>query len=311
MRIKKAKAAVRAINTGGKNGIMSRMAMDYIIKLHESITIPTLLYDAETWPLNATMSANLDRMELWAWKSMIGLPKTTPTAAVMFCCGALYPSIRIKTKQLLYLHKVLNKDSEHWALQTVLDLRERDSGWAKQITGILAAWGLEEEWENIKSKPYGAWKRLVEKEAEKKNKEKLIDDCLNKKRGSETYKTKTKSIVPLIEKPDYERKPQYFMKENNKLIARAYIMARYGMLQCAANFSSGYGTKNCRECGVIDDEDHRMNHCKVWHKTNFSMSNEKINFSDIYSDDRSKSLVIVERVLAMWDLGNGKNAMKV
>ena len=149
MRIKKAKAAVRAINTGGKNNIMSKIEMDYIIKLHESITIPTLLYDAETWPLNATMSANLDRMELWAWKSMIGLPKTTPTAAVIFCCGALYPSIRIKTKQLLYLHKVLSKEENHWTLQTLQDLRERDIGWAKQIEGILRAWGLEEDWNTI------------------------------------------------------------------------------------------------------------------------------------------------------------------
>ena len=80
---------------------------------------------------------------------MIGLPKTTPTAAVIFCCGALYPSIRIKTKQLLYLHKVLNKEENHWTLQTLQDLRERDIGWAKQIEGILSAWGLEEDWNTI------------------------------------------------------------------------------------------------------------------------------------------------------------------
>ena len=310
-RIKKAKAAVRAINTGGKNNIMSKIEMDYIIKLHESITISTLLYDAETWPLNATMSASLDRMELWAWKSMIGLPKTTPTAAVIFCCGALYPSIRIKTKQLLYLHKVLNKEEDHWTLQTLQDLRERDIGWAKQIEGILSAWGLEEDWNTIKNKSYNAWKKEVEKEAEKKNKEKLMDECLNKKRGQDTYKTKTKSIVPLIEKPDFVRKPQNFMRENNKLIARAYIMARYGMLQCAANFSCGYGSKTCRECDTIDDENHRINHCKLWYKNNLSLSVEKIDFTDVYSEDRDKSLKVIERVLMMWDLGNGKNAMRI
>ena len=40
------------------------------------------------------------------------------------------------------------------------------------------------------------------------------------------------------------------------------------------------------------------------------MSDKKIDFSDIYSDDRSKSLGVVERVLTMWDLGNGKNVMR-
>ena len=37
-------------------------------------------------------------MEVWAWKSMIGLPKTTPTAAVIFSTGALFASIRIEMK---------------------------------------------------------------------------------------------------------------------------------------------------------------------------------------------------------------------
>ena len=137
-----------------------------------------------------------------------------------------------------------------------------------------------------------------------------MDECLNKKRGQDTYKTKTKSIVPLIEKPDFVRKPQNFMRENNKLIARAYIMARYGMLQCAANFSCGYGTKTCRECDAIDDENHRINHCKLWYKNNLSLSDEKIDFTDVYSEDRNKSFKVIERVLMMWDLGNGKNAMR-
>ena len=100
------------------------------------------------------------------------------------------------------------------------------------------------------------------------------------------------------------------MKENNKLITRAYIMGRYGMLQCAANYSMGYATKLCKECGVTDDEEHRINHCKLWIDTNLSTSCEKLNFDDIYSDDRVKSLKVVERVLLMWDLGNGKNIMR-
>ena len=101
------------------------------------------------------------------------------------------------------------------------------------------------------------------------------------------------------------------MSENNKLVARAYIMARYGMLQCAANFSCGYGTKTCRECDTIDDENHRINHCKLWYKNNLSLSVEKIDFTDVYSEDRNKSLKVIERVLMMWDLGNGKNAMRI
>ena len=309
-RIKKAKVAVRAINSSGSNGIMKRIETEFVIKLHEAITVPTLLYDAETWPLNATAIAKLDRFELWAWKSMIGLPITTPTAAVMFCCGAIYPSIRIYVKQLLYLHKILQKGSDHWAPVTLMELQEQNIGWAKQINGLIESWELEENWELIKTKTYKAWKTEVERAAENKNKEKILEDCQNKKRGVVTFKTKTKSIIPFLEDSEYVRKPQSFMKENNKLIARAYIMGRYGMLQCAANYSMGYGSKLCKECGVTDDEDHRINHCKLWSDINLSTSSVKLNFDDIYSNDRTKSLVVIERVLLMWDLGNGKNIMR-
>ena len=85
----------------------------------------------------------------------------------------------------------------------------------------------------------------MEQKAKLKNKEKLLEECMNKKRGESAYKTKTKSIVPLLESQDYTRKPQNFMRENNKLIARTYIMGRYGMLQCAANYSTGYAIKEC------------------------------------------------------------------
>ena len=82
------------------------------------------------------------------------------------------------------------------------------------------------------------------------------------------------------------------------------------MLQCAANFSMGYATKECRVCGVTDNEDHRINHCVQWCDVNLSGAVEKMNFMDIYSEDRVKSLKVIGRVLMMWNLGNGKNVMR-
>ena len=78
--------------------------------------------------------------------------------------------------------------------------------------------------------------------AEKINKEKILEECHKKERGEHRIRTKTKTLVPLLENEEYVLKPQSFMHKNNKLIARAYIMGRYGMLQCAANFSNGYGS---------------------------------------------------------------------
>ena len=87
-------------------------------------------------------------------------------------------------------------------------------------------------------------------------------------------------------------------------------MGRYGMLQCAANFSCGYKGKNCHECGVIDDENHRVNYCKRWSDRNLSGSDEKLDFVLIYSENHQESMKIIELILSLWDLGNGRNVMR-
>ena len=87
-------------------------------------------------------------------------------------------------------------------------------------------------------------------------------------------------------------------------------MGRFGMLQCAANFEKSYGGKTCRECKILDDEAHRINDCKLWEGCNLYRSDEKLNFDLIYSEKPKESLKVVERILLMWDLGNGKNTMR-
>ena len=289
---------------------MKRIETKALITLHNAVTIPTLLYGSETWPLNNTIKNEIDKIEIWAWKSMLGLPKTTPTPAVIFCTGALYASIRVEMKQLLYLHKVLQKEPDHWTKQSLYAINDHNIGWAKQIRETLETWGLEIEWDTIKEKTSNTWKNEVSNAAEKKNLEKLKTECFKKIRGDKTAKTKTKTIIPQLENPNYTRKPESYMTEHDKLITRAYIMGRYGMLQCASNFSSGYGGKVCSQCGVIDDEGHRMNHCQVWRRLNLYECMEKVNYDDLYSDDNSRSMRIVGRIIEMWDLGNGRNCMR-
>ena len=309
-RYNKVKGTVRAINTCGKVRIMRRIEVEVLITLHESVTLPTLLYNSETWPLNATIRKELDKMELWAWKSMLGLPKTTPTAAVMFASGALYASIRVQIKQLIYLHKLLMKPENHWTRTTLNSLKRHDIGWAKQIKENLDEWEMETDWEVIRTKSANEWKRGVYNAAERKNKQKILEECHKKVRGVSSIKTKTKSLIPILENEEYSRKPQTFMTKNNKLKARAYIMGRFGMLQCAANFSNGYGGKNCVKCNVIDDEQHRINHCPEWGDINLISTNECIDFGLIYDDDDDVSMQVIERIISMWDLGNNMNCMR-
>ena len=94
------------------------------------------------------------------------------------------------------------------------------------------------------------------------------------------------------------------------LVTRTVIMAYYGMLNCKANFSGGSGNKNCTTCCVLDDENHRINHCIRYKEVNLYEQRDKIDFSQIYSDNLANVIKVVEIILKLWDLGYGKNMMR-
>ena len=100
------------------------------------------------------------------------------------------------------------------------------------------------------------------------------------------------------------------MEKGSVIVTRAVIMGRYGMLKCRANFSSSFKDKNCPKCNSIDDENHRMNNCILFKNINLFDSNEKVDYSLIYSDDLNDVLKVVTVILKMWDLGFGKNDMR-
>ena len=139
----------------------------------------------------------------------------------------------------------------------------------------------------------------------------MEEQCETKKRGETKKKTKTRFINDIIRDPAYERKPDKFIVEKQSIVlVRALIMGRYGMLQCANNFANNYSGKMCRECGVTDDEQHRINDCLKWEGINLRSSVNKVTYDDLYSLDIDKIMKIVEVIMSMWDLANGKNQMR-
>jgi len=125
-RCEKLRTSSRAIITCCRSEVMKRMGMKVILQLHESESIPAFLYNAETWTLTKTEKMMLDKAEIQAWKRVIGLPQTTPTAGIILTTGSLFTSIRIEVKQLLYLHRILLKKDDHWTKTTLLSLKQHE-----------------------------------------------------------------------------------------------------------------------------------------------------------------------------------------
>ena len=82
------------------------------------------------------------------------------------------------------------------------------------------------------------------------------------------------------------------------------------MLQFAKNFATQHGTKQCKDCGVLDDENHRINLCIKYRSVNYCDKAEKIEFNDIFSDDNLKIMNVVKAILSVWDLAHNKNEVR-
>ena len=155
------------------------------------------------------------------------------------------------------------------------------------------------------------WKREVMRASEKRNIQKLREDCESTSRGETKIKTKTSFVLKSINSTNYQRRYDTFIDNYNSIHhTRALIMARFGMLKCANNFNTGFGTKLCGECNVCDDENHRINACIKWRKLNRYDEQQKVDFNDIFSGDNDKCFQIVQIILSLWDLENGKNEMR-
>ena len=59
--------------------------------------------NSETWLLNDQERKEVNKIEIWAWKALLGLPPTTPTPAIIYATGSLYASIRVDIRQLIVL----------------------------------------------------------------------------------------------------------------------------------------------------------------------------------------------------------------
>ena len=88
-------------------------------------------------------------------------------------------------------------------------------------------------------------------------------------------------------------------------------MSQFGMLDCANNFHVGYRSKNCTACNVLDDENHRINHCFKFRKNNLFYSSVKVDFESINSGDEETTSRVLEVVCDIWELKNGKNTMRI
>ena len=303
-RFTKIKKSTYSIITCGKDELMKNIQIWTVLKLHETVNIPTLLHNSESWLLTKTDRLNLEKIEMWALKRMLNLPRTTPSVAIRYVTGTSYMKTRIDIRQMLYLWKVLTKPEDSWPKKIFFILDEYKIGWSGQIRQILEEYGLHITWEQIETLTKSQWRNQVHIAAEKHNREMMISECHQQKEPN-NLKTKTVTIIEKLNDQDYHRRPLSGIVGLNKLYAKAIIMGRYGMLDCACNYRSKYKTVECLQCKKEDNENHRMNECAKWRRDDST----NMSFSQIYSDESETLKTMAKQILSYWCIEHGKNQM--
>ena len=307
-RKEKINASTITINTIAESDILNRIESAVLIELHEKVNIPGLLANCESWNLNKGETVEIERIETQAIKYLFDLPIHTPTPALLFTFGILYTESRIEQKQILYLHKILSRGQSHWTKMILETLKDKKTGWYKSMIEKLNKYGLETDFETIKSTTLNDWKRKVKNEIEKKNTERLKQELHKKDKESSTLKTKTASIAKHISEQSYYRKPQQEILGCTKHETKTLIIARYGMLQCGKNFK-GSMSEFCDQCKILDDEDHRLNYCKKYIDINFYNAVKKVDFNMVYSRDMNELREILPRIGNVWNTRNAHGTM--
>ena len=303
-------ASTLSINTIASSEVLNRIETAVLLELHEKISVPTLLNNAESWDLMIGEQKELQQIEILNIKCLFNLPTKTPTPAILYSLGIPYTYDRISKKQLLYLHRLLNQEPSHWTRKMLNKLESLKLGWSKKIRLTLEEYELSTNFTTIKNIPFPHWKSYVLSAIEKRHKKRLYDECHKTENGHPIPKTKTASIVHKLNSINYIRKPCDELMSCNKTGCKTVIMARFGMLECGKNFK-GTLTDNCVVCNTIDDEEHRLNHCKRFSEINFHDSPQKIPFDTVFSTDTDALHKIIERIKLVWNVSTAHGSMNI
>ena len=296
------------INSIASTEVLRKIETSVLLELHEKITIPGLLANAESWSRSKSDYKEIEKIEYQSLRNLFDLPLHFPIPALIFTFGALYSHLRVEKRRLNYLHRVLNRPDTHWTKQALQRLMEQNLGWAKTMNETLRSLDLPTNLSVIQNKRPNEWKQLVNLKVEIKHKSRLIDDCYKIVEGQKVRKTKTEHIVNQLESQQYTRTPSPELQNLTKQETKTIMISRFRMLECGINFKNSFST-TCSTCKKRDDEVHRMNHCKRFRETNYYDDAIKPNFDDVYSSDVTVLRHIIAAIERVWNTRNAHGTM--
>ena len=217
---KKIQAATQNIITETGNKELKGIKMEAVWQLVDSIIIPILTYGAERWDPTKTELQQLQTIMNKALKTLLFLPKQTPTSILLQETGYLPIERMIKKKRVMQAHRILHKKGP--SLNKSMTMNE-NSMWKSRTNEILEEYNLTGE--SLRISKQGLSRVLDTLNREITNQE-IVEEA--------TTKTKTKHWMENKTKLQEKGRPEYMTKLSRKQ-CNALMKVRRIMIPCKTN----------------------------------------------------------------------------
>ena len=222
--------------------------IEAVITYHNSIIIPKLCLNSETWDLSSTELQALEVIQNKSIKRMLRLPQGTPSQGLRAELGIFSVESVISKRRLRYFHRILNLPDENITRKVMMQqLSLPENTWLDETLSLCRKLKLCDEIDSITNVPKNMWKKLIEQAVEKDETEKLEQWAgQSKKYSSATLTVNKKSYIKYLP----------------PALGVVMLKARTGMINVKVNYKNLYNDDLCRKCGIHTEDLQHILRCR-------------------------------------------------
>ena len=226
---------------------VGNMALEVRIKIYETVVVPTLFANIETWGrVSEKDLKELERLQAKVLRGMFRQIATTPYWGLLAEVGIWPVENRIEYKKIMLFHNIVTSDEKRLARKLVEDqIRSPyNNCWGESIIDICRKYDIDVE--QVK---------FYKKKALKKEIKEKIEKEINK-----SIESKKQEMSKLRFVDDKGRK-EYITKLTTEAAIRI-MKARLNMLDLRANYKGKHERWACQLCNMGEDSTEHLFECK-------------------------------------------------
>jgi hypothetical protein len=259
-------------------------AIESLLLLYQSVYLPTIISNCEAWDnLTKTDINQLQVLQMKFLKRIMQTPKSTPNCILLLELGVLPIENVIRSRQLNYLHRILNLEETHPVKRAYEEQKKftAEENWVKEMAATRIRFSITESDEEIKQLTKPEWKRIVCRQVKKVALEELLEQRLKK------------GAAIIYEQLDTKK----YFKELSAGDARLMFKLRAEIYDIKAFRKYQYQDTACRLCdSAMENLEHIVNECRE-----IPRSTNKIN---LHTEDMDDIKTIIRRTRFFEDLIN-------